>query len=106
LRVCAHGLKGRVFSARVYLTAARLSTKAEVQFVIVQPGHSGIDFVVAELLGKVFVIGAQTVGVGCIVVRNDDRVVSDWDVSFQTEEEVLGEVVSIPRRERLTQASA
>ena len=50
-----------------------------------------------KLLGKVFIVRTQEVGIGGIVVCDQDGVVCDTDVAIQRLEEAAGEMTGLPR---------
>ena len=78
----------------------------EVEFEIVEPRDVGIDALLAQFVGKVFIMVPQEFGVGRIVKGDDKGVVSDPNVAFQTFEEIARQVRGVPIDHRWAEALA
>lgn len=66
----------------------------------------GIDAVGLQFFRKIFVVLAQELGIGSVVVSDHDGVVFDSQIAFDASEEVVGEVKAIPLAEGFSEALA
>ena len=69
--------------------------EAEIEEEIVEPRDAGIDALLAELRGEIFIMVAQQVRIGGVVIGDQNGVLADADVAFQALEEVAGEVFGV-----------
>ena len=80
------------------------SFEAEVELEVVEPGDVGVDVLVGEFFGEVFVVVAEEVGVGGVVESDDEGVVMDAEVAFEAGQEGAGEAGGLPGVEGGTEA--
>ena len=80
--------------------------EAEIQEEIVEPWDARIDALPAQLGGKILIVVAQQVGIGCVVIGDQNGVLADADVAFQALEEAAGKVFGVPCVGGLAQAQA
>jgi hypothetical protein len=65
--------------------------ESKVELEIVEPRDFEIHALRLEFLREVLVAGAEKVGIGSVVVGDENSVFAHADVAFQTEEEIAGE---------------
>lgn len=78
--------------------------KAEVDLVVVEPGHCRIDALVLELFRKLGVVLGKEVGIGSIVVCDDDGIAVETNITFEAVKEISCEVFGIPTDDGLAEA--
>ena len=76
-RLCSHfaGLVDWTVREGVFLF------EAEVQLVIIEPRNSGIDSLILEFLREMGVVFGKDIGIGSVVVGNDDRIIMEANIS-------------------------
>lgn len=87
-------------------SSGRSSPETEIEFEVVEPGDSGIDPFGLKAVGEALEVGAEALGLGRVVVGDDDGVAMNADVSVPRREALFGEVGGIPLAERLAQSLA
>jgi hypothetical protein len=68
----------------------------EFEFEVVEPRHAGIDTFFLEPLRKVFKMDFPTVGVGRVVIGDEDGVVIDPQITLHTAEQIFGQMERVP----------
>ena len=74
----------------------RRSFEAEVELEAVEPGDVGIDTLGLEFFWEIGVMAFERPCIGSVVIGDQDRVIVDAHVSFQSAEKTTAEVGCIP----------
>src|SRR5271165_2923409 len=65
-------------------------TETEIEFEAIEPGWSRFDAFLSKFVGQIFVLLAQTVLVWGVIVGDQDRIVLDTHIAFESSENVSG----------------